>query len=101
AARRDLGAARGVTALAVAALLAGGCAARASLVQHEAPGAGAAAAAAPSATAAADPAPSATVASPGTTSAAGPRPAPAEPRHLITGTAASYPATSAALAPYR
>jgi len=101
AARRDLGAARGVTALAVAALLAGGCAARASLVQHEAPGAGAAAAAAPSATAAADPAPSATVASPGTTSAAGRRTAPAGPRQLITVTAASYRATYAVLAAYR
>jgi len=99
--RRDLGAARGVTALAVAALLAGGCAARASLVQHEAPGAGAAAAAAPSATAAADPVPSAAVASPGTTSAAGRRTAPAGPRQLITVTAASYQATYATLTAYR
>ena len=47
--RRCRGTARGVTALAVAALLAGGCAARASPVRHAALGAGAAARSAPAA----------------------------------------------------
>src|SRR5262249_49184382 len=92
---RDLGTPRGVAALAVAALLAGGCAAGASPVRQGAPGAGAVAAA-PSAARPATP-----VASPGATSAAGSRAAPAGPRQLITVTAASYQATYAALSAYR
>jgi L,D-peptidoglycan transpeptidase YkuD (ErfK/YbiS/YcfS/YnhG family) len=91
----DLGTARGVAALAVAALLAGGCAAEASPARHGAPGAGAVAAA-PSAARPATP-----VAGPDATSAAGSHAAPARPRQLITVTAASDQATYATLAAYR
>jgi L,D-peptidoglycan transpeptidase YkuD (ErfK/YbiS/YcfS/YnhG family) len=108
---RDLDTARGVAALAVAALLAGGCAAGASPVRHGAPGAGAVAEA-PSAARPATPAagPGATpaastgvtpVPSPGAMSAAGSADAPAGPHQLITVTAASYQATYATLTAYR
>jgi L,D-peptidoglycan transpeptidase YkuD (ErfK/YbiS/YcfS/YnhG family) len=89
---RDLATARGVTALAVAALLAGGCAARANPARQAAPGAGAAAAGAVSAM---------PVVSHGATSAAGSPTAPAGSRQLITVTAASYRATYATLTTYR
>jgi len=102
--RRDLGTARAVTALAVAALLAGGCAAGAAPVRHGPPGAGTAAAAAPVAghgtAPVAGPAPSAG-ASHGATPAAGSHGAAAGPRQLITVTAASYQATYATLTAYR
>jgi L,D-peptidoglycan transpeptidase YkuD (ErfK/YbiS/YcfS/YnhG family) len=88
----ELATARRVTALAVAALLAGGCAAGASPVRHAAPGAGAATAGA---------APATPGASHGATPAAGSRAAPAGPRQLITVTAASYQATYATLTAYR
>jgi L,D-peptidoglycan transpeptidase YkuD (ErfK/YbiS/YcfS/YnhG family) len=91
---RGLATTRGVTALAVAALLAGGCAAGASPVRRAASGAGAAATG--SAALSAVP-----VGSPGTTSAAGSHAAPAGPRQLITVTAASYQATYATLTAYR
>jgi len=98
----DLATARGVTILAVAVLLAGGCAARANPARHEAPGAGAAAAGAASAPAAASAAPSAAaVAGHGGTPAAGSHTAPAAPRQLITVTGASYRATYATLTAYR
>jgi L,D-peptidoglycan transpeptidase YkuD (ErfK/YbiS/YcfS/YnhG family) len=96
---RDLATACGVTILAVAALLAGGCAARASPLRHAAPSAGAAA---PSAPAAGSAAPSAAaMASHGATSAGGSHTAPAGPRQLITVTGASYRATYATLTAYR
>ena len=97
--RRCRSTARGVTALAVAALLAGGCAARASPVRHAALGAGAAAPSAPAAAGVAPPA--AAVASRGPTSAGGSHTAPAGPRQLITVTGASYRATYATLTAYR
>lgn len=89
--RRDLATARGVTALALAALLAAGCAAGASPERHVRPDAGA-----PAAPATATP-----VASHGATSAVGRHLAPARSRQLITVTAASYQATYATLAAYR
>jgi L,D-peptidoglycan transpeptidase YkuD (ErfK/YbiS/YcfS/YnhG family) len=90
--RRDLATARSATALALTALLAAGCAARASPVRHGLPGTGAAARGAPLAT---------PVASHGATSAVGSHLAPARPHQLITVTAASYQATYATLAAYR
>jgi len=107
AGRRDLGAARGVAALAVAALqavaalLAGGCAAGANPVRLAAPGAGPAAAGAAGAAATPAATPAAPAASHGTTPAAGSHGAPAGPRQLITVTAASYRATYATLTAYR
>jgi L,D-peptidoglycan transpeptidase YkuD (ErfK/YbiS/YcfS/YnhG family) len=89
--RRDLATPRGVTALALAALLAGGCAAGASPVRHGAAGTGTAAVSAP---------PAAPVASHAATSAVRSL-AQARPRQLITVTAASYQDTYATLAAYR
>ena len=79
--RRDLGT-PGVTALALAALLAGGYAAGAGPARHGLPDTGAAAAAAPPATPAAGHA-AAPVASHGATSAVGSHLAPARPRQLV------------------
>jgi L,D-peptidoglycan transpeptidase YkuD (ErfK/YbiS/YcfS/YnhG family) len=88
----DLAGPRGVTALALAALLAGGCAAGASPVRRVAPAAGAAAAGTT---------PPAPVASHAATSATRSHLAPARSRQLITVTAASYRATYATLAAYQ
>lgn len=98
--RGDLATARGMLALALAALLAGGCAAGASPARHGAPGTSAAVGDAPAATPVASHGPT-PVASHETTSAVGRHLAPARSRQLITVTAASYQATYATLAAYR